>query len=203
MSIHSTMARTIDDTKIERIKAATISLVVRNGYGHASISEIARTAGVAEGYLYRHYKGKAELVEDLLYQNINLLADNLEYQLEEKDSIHEIFEHIIRTLFILAEKNPEQIKFIYVLMNDYNFKIQDSQRERIFTLCRKVKERGLAIHELREDITEEEIYLLGVSYPIQFINLRLKNFFHETKLGETEIQRVMQICRNTINSTIL
>jgi len=203
MSIHSSMARTIDDTKIERIKEATISLVVKNGYGHAAISEIARTAGVAEGYLYRHYKSKAELVEDLLYQNINLLADNIENQLETKNSIREIFENITRTLFAIAEKNPEQIKFIYVLMNDYNFKIQDIQRERIFELCRKVKERGLVINEMRADITEEEIYLIGVSYPIQFINMRLKNFFNQSQLGEDEIQRVMQICKNTINSTSL
>lgn len=197
------MARTIDDTKIERIREAAISLVVRNGYGNASISEIARMAGVAEGYLYRHYKGKAELVEDLLYQNINLLADNLEHQLDDKQSIKDIFEQIIRTLFTLAEKNPEQIKFIYVLMNDYNFKIQEIQRERIFNLCSRVKAKGLLQKELREDISEEEIYLLGVSYPIQFINLRLKNFFNESKLGEDEIQRVMLICKNTINRNSL
>jgi AcrR family transcriptional regulator len=197
------MARTIDDTKIERIREAAISLVVRNGYGNASISEIARMAGVAEGYLYRHYKGKAELVEDLLYQNINLLADNLEHQLDDKQSIKDIFEQIIRTLFTLAEKNPEQIKFIYVLMNDYNFKIQEIQRERIFNLCSRVKAKGLLQKELREDISEEEIYLLGVSYPIQFINLRLKNFFNESKLGEEEIQRVMLICKNTINRNSL
>lgn len=197
------MARTIDDTKIERIREAAISLVVRNGYGNASISEIARMAGVAEGYLYRHYKGKAELVEDLLYQNINLLADNLEHQLDEKQSIKDIFEQIIRTLFSLAERNPEQIKFIYVLMNDYNFKIQEVQRERIFNLCSRVKAKGLLQKELREDISEEEIYLLGVSYPIQFINLRLKNFFNESKLGEEEIQRVMLICKNTINRNSL
>ena len=51
------MARIIDDGKIQRIREATIALVVQNGYGGASISSIARRAGVAEGYLYRFYKG--------------------------------------------------------------------------------------------------------------------------------------------------
>jgi len=54
------MPRLVDETKMHRIKDAAIELIVKNGYGGASISSIAKKAGVAEGYLYRYYNGKQD-----------------------------------------------------------------------------------------------------------------------------------------------
>ena len=194
------MARSIDETKIERIKEATLKMVVSNGFGNASISEIAKKAGVAEGYLYNFYKSKTELVESLLYNLIDELSNKLESFLLEKYAVPAIFEQLIHELFTMANNQPEKIKFLYVLMNDYNFKIQESQRERIFQLCKQVKEKGILSGEMRQDIDEEEIYLIGVTYPIQFINLRLKNFFYRSELGTPEIEKVIRICKNSLKS---
>ncbi|NJO68626.1 MAG: TetR/AcrR family transcriptional regulator [Bacteroidetes bacterium] len=187
------MARIIDETKITRIKAATLEMVVARGYGGASISEIANLAGVAEGYLYRHYKGKAELVNDLLFSNLNELIILLESLLDNHHSVKEIFEKLTRVLFELANTDPDRIKFLYVLMHDYNFKIQEEQREKIISLCKRVKDIGLSTKELSPDIDEETIYLLGVAYPIQFINLHLKGFFNQSALAENEIKKVLYI----------
>jgi AcrR family transcriptional regulator len=202
MNIHSfincDMARLIDETKIERIKEAAVQMIVSNGLGDASISRIAKKAGVAEGYLYRFYKGKSELIDDLLYSNVNELADNLEVLLADQHTVGEIFEHLIRSFFSLAINQPERIKFLYVLMNDYNFNIQEKQRARIFNLCKSVKEKGHLSNELKAEADEEDIYLIAVSYPIQFINHRLKSFFYRSELGEAEIQKVLNTCRNLI-----
>lgn len=192
------MARLIDESKIERIKEATLQMVVRKGYGGASISEIANLAGVAEGYLYRHYKGKAELVNDLLFSNLNSLIEKLENLLDNHHTVPEIFEKLTRTLFGMANDHPEKIKFLYVLMHDYNFIIQEEQREKIITLCRRVKEIGQNSGELASDADEEEIYLLGVAYPIQFINLHLKTFFNQHALDENEVKKVLKIQFNLI-----
>lgn len=168
-------------------------MVVARGYGGASISEIAHLAGVAEGYLYRHYKGKAELVNDLLFSNLNELIILLESLLDNHHSVKEIFEKLTRVLFELANTDPDRIKFLYVLMHDYNFKIQEEQREKIISLCKRVKDIGLSTKELSPDIDEETIYLLGVAYPIQFINLHLKGFFNQSALAENEIKKVLYI----------
>lgn len=193
------MARIIDETKIERIKAATLEMVVLKGYGGASISEIAHRAGVAEGYLYRHYKGKVELVNDLLFSNLNELIQKLESLLEDQQTFFQIIEQLTRTLFEIANNQPERIKFLYVLMHDYNFKIQDEQREKIISLCSQVKEIGQKSGYI-SNVDEEEIYLLGVAYPIQFINLRLKSFFNQSNLGEDEIKKVLKIQLNLLKS---
>jgi TetR/AcrR family transcriptional regulator, repressor of fatR-cypB operon len=192
------MARITDDSKLERIKDAAMQLVVAKGYGGASISEIAKTAKVAEGYLYRHYKSKSDLIEDLLYKNINELIDKFENLTNSNHPVLFVFDQLVRTLFEIANHDPIKIKLLYVLMNDYNFVIQEKQRKRIQNLCKKVKENGHASGEINSNVDEEEIYLLAVTYPIQFINLRLKGFFNKAKLGEPEIKKVLHVCFNSI-----
>jgi AcrR family transcriptional regulator len=194
------MARLIDETKIERIRNTTIEMVVNKGFGGASISEIAKKAGVAEGYLYRYYKGKTELVDDLLFSNLNELIDKLEELLGDLHSVKDIFEQLIRVLFEIANKYPGRVKFLFVLMHDYNFTLQDTQRKRILDLCKRVKEKGLITKEIKKTIDEEEIFLLGFTYPIEFINLRFKNLFNRTALGEKEIQKVLNVCVNAIKN---
>jgi len=192
------MARNIDETKIERIKEATVHMVVAKGFGGASMSEIAKKAGVAEGYLYRFYKSKADLVNDLLYANVNEVADKLELLLDQDHTIHEVFDELIRNIFGIAIFSPEKIKFMYVLLHDYNFNLQEIQRMRILSLCKRVKEIGFLTNEFRDGITEEEIYLMGVVYPIQFINIRFKSFFGKTEIGDKEMTDVVNMCLNSL-----
>jgi TetR/AcrR family transcriptional regulator, repressor of fatR-cypB operon len=192
------MARAIDETKIERIRKATVEMIVEHGFGGASISVIARQAGVAEGYLYRYYNGKNELVNDLLHTNLNELISKLDELLNDLHSAGEIFEQLIRELFRIAKKSPERIKFLFVLMHDYNFTFQESQRKRITDLCKKVRDKGVATGEISSEIDEESIYLLGFTYPIEFVNLRFKKTFKRSTLGEKEIQKVLRVCLNAI-----
>jgi AcrR family transcriptional regulator len=193
------MARITDETKIERIRESAMQMVVLRGYGGASILEIARKAGVAEGYLYRFYKSKSELVDDLLYSTLNEIIEKLEGLMKEEElSVYSIFRQLIDVLFDWANFQADKIKFLFVLMHDYNFEIRESQRDRIYDLCRRVKEKGIQSGKIREEIDEEEILLLAVSYPIQFINLRLKNFFHRTDLGMDEKEKVLRSCINSL-----
>ena len=192
------MARNIDETKISRIKDLTLKMVVQKGYSGATISEIANGAGVAEGYLYRHYKGKNELVNDLLYQGLRMITDKIEALLEKQNSANDILENCIKNIFELAMTKPEWIKFLFVLMHDYNFSIQESQHEQIKNLCLIIKERGEKSGEFHKKITVEEIYLMAVVYPMEFINLRFKCFFNESEIGKKEIKNAIQVCLKSL-----
>lgn len=192
------MARIIDEGKIQRIREATIEMVVQNGYGGASVSSIAHRAGVAEGYLYRFYKGKQELVTELLFTKVAKIVEKLEFLLNSCTSTNEISSQLIGELFKMATDAPMEIKFIYVLMHDYNFQVSDEQRIQIKSLCEKVISVGVANGEINSRISPEEAYGIVVIYPIEFINLRMKGFFGITGWTIEEQKRVAEFSINAL-----
>ncbi len=188
------MARLVDETKIDRIKEATIELVVNNGYGGASISAIARKAGVAEGYLYRFYSSKQELVLALLYDRVGQIITNLELLLKNCSSVKEVMDLLIGEFFKMADESPVNVKFIHVLMHDYIFQVSDEQRELIKQLCDRVIRVGLKNGELQAGISAEEVFNMAIIYPIEFINLRMKGFFGRRGWNSGDKARVSEFC---------
>jgi len=192
------MARIIDEGKIERIREATIEFVVQNGYGGAAISSIARRAGVAEGYLYRFHRSKHELVTDLLYSKVAQIIEKLEILLDTCSGMKEVIFGLIGKFFKMATDNPEQIKFIHVLMHDYNFQISDDQRQQIKSLCEKVVQTGIANGEINKAISAEEAYGMVVIYPLEIINLRMKGFFGNSTWTTEDQNRIAEFSINAL-----
>ena len=192
------MARVIDEGKIERIREATIEFVVQNGYGGAAISSIARRAGVAEGYLYRFHRSKHELVTDLLYSKVAQIIEKLEILLNTCPGMKEVIFGLIGEFFKMATDTPEQIKFIHVLMHDYNFQISDDQRQQIKSLCEKVVQTGIANGEINKAITAEEAYGMIVIYPLEIINLRMKGFFGNSTWTTEDQDRIAEFSINAL-----
>jgi AcrR family transcriptional regulator len=188
------MARNIDNTKIEGIKQSAIQLIVENGYGGASISKIAKKAKVAEGYLYRFYKSKEELVIDLLNAKIEEIANNIEESILKSESINQVVDFIIKWFFKMGEDSSSDVKFLYVMMNDYSFTMGDKIRKRIRELCAELIEKGIKLGELDKKTSEEDLYMFMVIYPIQFINLRMKSIFGKNKWNSSDIDKVINNC---------
>jgi len=192
------MARVIDEGKIERIREATIEFVVQNGYGGAAISSIARRAGVAEGYLYRFHRSKHELVTELLYSKVAQIIEKLEILLNTCPGMKEVIFGLIGEFFKMATDTPEQIKFMHVLMHDYNFQISDDQRQQIKSLCEKVVQTGIANGEINKTITAEEAYGMVVIYPLEIINLRMKGFFGNHNWTTEDQNRIAEFSINAL-----
>jgi AcrR family transcriptional regulator len=62
----------------ERIEAAAMRLFVEKGVAETSIRDIAQSAGVAEGALYRHHAGKSDLVWSLFHTHYTQFAATLD-----------------------------------------------------------------------------------------------------------------------------
>ncbi len=193
------MARPIDLNKIESIKKVTIQQVVEKGYGGASVSDIAKKAGVSEGYLYNFYKGKEDLVNRLLFEAVGQLMDNLDKLLkEDKLTVRDIVESLIQYLFDLALKEPEKLKFMFVLMHEYKFNLQAAQRKRISKLCQMLKAKGTQTGEIAPDTEEETIYLSAVILPIHYINLKFKKFFNASGLTQSQVKKLLTVCLHSL-----
>ncbi len=192
--------RCIDENKIAKLEQATIEYVVKNGYGGASVSEIAKHAGVSKGYLYRFYKNKQELVQSLLTNHIAIIFERIEELLNQDISTNQVLEYIIHYAFEIGEKKPNHIKFIYVLLHDYNFQLEEEQRYKIKMLIQRFYKIGVEQQLVNTQATEEEIFTIAVIYPIDFINLRYKNFFKNSSWNKKDIDRVTEFCINALKN---
>ncbi len=192
------MARSIDHSKLEKVKQSAMQLIVKKGYGGASIASIAKKAKVAEGYLYRFFKSKEELTLSLLNSKINDIADSVEKSLEQSSSVKDIVSFVVNSIFDIAKHSNTDIKFMYVMMSDYNFNVHSELKERIANLYKEAIERGRKSNQLDINVGVEELFIFTVLYPIQYINLRLKNFFGSNSWNEEDINKVIQICTKTL-----
>ena len=165
--------------KIDRIRAAAVSLISERGAANASVQLIARRAGVSDGYLYRHYKGKEELVEELLEQVIEGINDRIEALLEEKNTIEDIVRGFVGFVFDSTLQQPERTKFVIMLQNDFSRETGVRIKNRLEELC----DRVLAVcrRSGREggDMTAAELYVSLVGIPMQYAALAFKGVFGE------------------------
>lgn len=186
--------RAIDENKIAQVEQATAEFVVENGYGGASVEKIAKHAGVSKGYLYRFYTNKQELVQSLLTRYINLIVDEIENSLSTNTSTDRVLSDLIHHIFSIAKETPTYIKFIYVLMHDYNFQLHEEQRQKIRSVLKQFYNRGVTQNIINEKVIPEEIFTIAVIYPIDFINLRYKGFFKQSDWNQDDISRVITFC---------
>lgn len=62
------------DTK-SRLFETAVALIKSRGYDHVTISEICRTAGVAKGSFYVHYRSKEDIVRESYYADMGAYID--------------------------------------------------------------------------------------------------------------------------------
>ena len=104
------MAKKVDQTKIERIRNASVEVISEHGILGGSVASIAERADVSVGYLYRHYPGKTELINDLLENALNAITDRIHALIRETDDIERIVGGIVGFLIESAADNPAKIK---------------------------------------------------------------------------------------------
>lgn len=192
--------RIADDNKIKKLEQATIAHVVHKGYGGASVAEIARTAGVSKGYLYRFYKNKHELVQALLTRYINSIIKQIEEGLKQNISVDLVLTSMIDYTFGVAKKHPNHLKFVYVLLHDYNFQLETEQKLKIKTVIQRFYETGVSQSLVSKAVTPEELFTIVVIYPIDFINLRFKQLFETSGWNNDDIERVSTFCINALKN---
>lgn len=127
----------------ERILAESLTLFAANGYDGTSVEEIAKNVGIKAPSLYKHYKGK----EDIL----NALIDSAESRYEE-------FFGSERHIGKIPENEEE---FIQVTMEKIRFTMRDPmiRKIRIFLVQEQFRSERLA-----EITTRHQLYGIQQMY---------------------------------------
>jgi TetR/AcrR family transcriptional regulator, fatty acid metabolism regulator protein len=89
-------------SKRERILRAAVDVFARNGYFNAKVSEIAKTAGVADGTIYLYFDGKEDLLITIFREHTRSFLQSLQTQLMSvsapEERIRVIVRHHLETL---------------------------------------------------------------------------------------------------------
>jgi TetR/AcrR family transcriptional regulator, fatty acid metabolism regulator protein len=91
MRIHSAMAKTIPRqqpqtppaTKRQRILRAATDVFAQSGYFNAKVSDIAKSAGVADGTIYLYFDGKEDLLVNIFREHTRSYLQSLERDLTQ------------------------------------------------------------------------------------------------------------------------
>lgn len=188
------MAKSVDESKLERIKEATIEMVVSKGYGGASVSSIAKQAMVADGYLYRHYPSKQALVQALYVDTIDGFRKLIYELVQQYEHVEEVLFQIISSVFQLTNESPSKAKFLNMLMNDYTFLMSEEMLISIPKTYDLILKKGIHEGVFRPEITMEEFNAVFPSIPIQYASSRVKGVFSQQPLSEHDVRLVTQLC---------
>ncbi len=110
-----------------KIERAALKLFVSEGVDAATTREIADHAGVSEGALYRHYKGKDELALALFMETHNRLGEMLHDSLLAEGTIAEKVGRAVTAYCELADEDWLLFSFHLVSLN--RFLPHDTKRD--------------------------------------------------------------------------
>jgi AcrR family transcriptional regulator len=92
------------ETRRRQIAAAAMGLIARQGIKGLSVASVARKVGVVPSALYRHYKGKEEILEATLELIKELIMDNIRSAQKESPSpLEQLKVLMIRHLEMIQE----------------------------------------------------------------------------------------------------
>ena len=99
----------------EKLNQTALRLFAEKGVDQTTTRDIAEGAGVAEGTLYRHYKGKDDLVWQLFSRRYRTLADELEMLQARETGIAAKIAVMVAHFCGLYDTDPATFRFLFLV----------------------------------------------------------------------------------------
>lgn len=188
------MARLTDPEKLERIKRATMELIIQNGYQGVTTAKIADMAKVSSGYLYHHYESKDQLVCSFLEKVYNEIRDAIGELIDESSTFQEIVSHMYRSILHVVNRDSVQAEFMYVLSHDPHFHriALKSSLSDISNGMGLLREHLLTKGYIRTDIDRWDLMVFLLEVPVSYMYHRIKDATDRVNITEEEVLRVAE-----------
>lgn len=186
--------RPTDTSKIERVKEATVKTVVDKGYYGATIATIAKAAGVSDGYLYRHYKNKSELVESLFIENKNSFHSFIFEIIPRKRSVKEVLQNICNFILQSYNEKPDLIQFYVVLAHDHSFDFPEKVRKDIRKIGEMLRSKGRETGEVAEETEVEDILVTFFGLQGKMLEMYERGIVSEEYFKNKAKNRIISLC---------
>jgi len=165
------MARQINYEKLEAIKRSTMELISQQGYQKATISAVAKNAGVSAGYLYTHFESKDALIDTLIHDVYMEVYSMLVAIGKESGDMGSKLKRFINSLLDIPHEDPIKAKFLVSLAHDERFlkEFLGSDSHGIFDIAERVMIAGKKEGIFRDSLIVEELLLTTLNLPISSI----------------------------------
>lgn len=101
-----------DDRKQQNIKQAVLKLIVSEGLQGASISKIAREAGVSPATVYIYYDNKEAMLQDLYREYQQQVRNFLAERVRKDMSGEQLIETLVRSYYTYITNHGEVFYFV-------------------------------------------------------------------------------------------
>jgi len=138
------------------IRRALRDLVAEHGFHGASMSAVARAAGVATGTAYVHYASKADLVHATYLEIKRDLSVAVLASLDRNAAPKHRHAHIWRAIYLYLQEEPERARFLTQLEESPYFE----------SAYRMLQEQG---DPIIEEATRPDLLALLIPLPMEVI----------------------------------
>ena len=107
--------KTIRDEKVNLILHTALRLFAGHGYASTSVSMIAKEAGISKGLMYNYFKGKEELLKEIVIRGVEQFMEILNCEDESHVKKNEIIDFIDGNINLLKQ-NPEYFMLYFSLL---------------------------------------------------------------------------------------
>ncbi len=197
MNIHLFMRET-DLKKLEKVKTTTLKAIVEKGYHGATISYIAEQAGVSDGYLYRHYTNKNELVVDLFKETMGHFHSYIFKLIESEDKILNILTNSFKFLADTSTKTPEITAFIFIMNHDHNFDFPEIVKNNFVKIGQQLRTKGIQTGEINHKRSVEDVLTITFGMPVKMLEMRRKNIISDKPISSADIENMVSMCLNAL-----
>ena len=104
--------RTKDYDKQQRIKEASMRIVLKDGIDGASVSKIARAAGVSPATIYVYYDSKEAMLAEIFRECAHEPYRYMKRRLSPDMSAGDLVEAMVRGYYAFASENEEMFSFV-------------------------------------------------------------------------------------------
>lgn len=146
--------------KRARILDAAIKVFAERGFHTATVAEIARVAGVADGTIYLYFKGKDDLLLRLFDEKMTELLAEARSELAREKTAPDKLQRFIQLHLALVERNPDLASVLIVELRQSAQFLKAADRAKLAAyvdLIAEVVRAGQESGELSKDISPQTV----------------------------------------------
>ncbi|NOU86205.1 TetR family transcriptional regulator [Paenibacillus sp. LMG 31460] len=169
----------------ENIRTAAMEIFIERGYHDASIDDVVKKAGVSKGLMYNYYRGKEELLEEMVQNRIEEIIQVMQ-EASALGSPSEQLKHIVKGALDNVKQRPDVYRFYLHLqtqpkedkvLSKYSQILNEAMAKQFEVQCGMFAGLGTANARLRSlyfSSTLHGMMLMICTYPDQYPTEEMK-----------------------------